>query len=344
MTKRMVSVIVPVYNCEEYVEESLKSILQQDFDDYEVIVYNDGSTDHSVGVVGEALAKYHDGKENYAHWILEKNKGVFKARAEAIRMSKGKYIALHDADDISLSYRLKTQVDFLEEHKDVWCVGSIAGKINEKNQDLGFMDYPPKKYVDIYNMLVNYGRNPMIDSSTMFRKEIFDKLGGYSLKDDRCLVDDFDLWARAILQGYRFYNFRQVLIRYRVNPKGNTRLHKQKMIEQHKVVWKDFKKGNSILLEKLQKIFYKHKKQWNRETMHLSSAQQIVENKHYQAIIKMGMPVVSIILKDMQKEPDWWFWALTEITGEELVGEDIRGDFNKMVGVWLRWGEEKGYL
>jgi hypothetical protein len=70
----------------------------------------------------------------------------------------------------------------------------------------------------------------------------------------------------------------------------------------------------------------------------------MVGNKNYQSIIKMGMPVVSIILEDMKKDHNWWFWALEEITREDPTTEDMHGDLNKLTHAWLKWGRKKGYL
>jgi len=239
VNKPLVSVIIPVYNCDKYVQESLKSVFNQLFEDYEIIVYEDGTTDNGIGIVGSTLAKFYD--NHFLHIIDPRNRGVFEARSEAIGMSCGKYISLHDADDISIYTRLQRQVDFLEEHDDIWCVGSVASKIDIDGKSVGLMDYPPEKHKDIKNMISNQHRNPMIDPSTMFRRDVFDKLGGYSLKKDRYLVDDFDLWCRSIIGGYKLYNFQQSLIKYRINPEGNTRKHKDEMIKQHNIIVKEFR-------------------------------------------------------------------------------------------------------
>jgi len=94
----------------------------------------------------------------------------------------------------------------------------------------------------------------------------------------------------------------------------------------------------------LEEKFQKLKKRWIKETMFMSSTTDIVYNKHYQSIIKMGEKVVPIILKDMKDEPNWWFWALASITEEDPTTVDICGDLQKLTQVWLKWGEQNGYL
>jgi hypothetical protein len=94
------------------------------------------------------------------------------------------------------------------------------------------------------------------------------------------------------------------------------------------------------LKEKFQRL--KHK--WNKETCLSSNMDDIVGNKYYQKIIKMGMPVVPLILKDLLKEPNHWFEALREITGE-IPQKPIRPGFAQdAVEAWIEWGKEKGLI
>ena len=80
----------------------------------------------------------------------------------------------------------------------------------------------------------------MLDPTMMFRKDAFSNLGEYSSKKDRKLVPDFDLWLRAVLEGYKFCNLQEPLVKYRVNSEGNTLKHKKEMIRQHVIVWREF--------------------------------------------------------------------------------------------------------
>ena len=99
-----VSVIVPVYNCEEYIGTTLDSIINQDFDDYEVIVVDDGSTDNSLKIINEKLQN-----SKIPHKIVyQENAGVSVARNAGIRLSKGDYLVFVDADDILTSNHLST--------------------------------------------------------------------------------------------------------------------------------------------------------------------------------------------------------------------------------------------
>ena len=83
--------------------------------------------------------------------------------------------------------------------------------------------------------------------------------------------------------------------------------------------------------------------QWRQETGHLSLMNDIVLNRAYQQIIGMGKPAIVLILQDLKKQPDHWFWALRSITGENPIQPDDRGRLSQMTEAWLEWGRQHGY-
>ena len=84
--------------------------------------------------------------------------------------------------------------------------------------------------------------------------------------------------------------------------------------------------------------------QWKRETTNISSMSRIVMHPAYQRIIGMGGAAVPLILCELQKQPDWWFWALSAITGADPVPAEKSGSLKDMTTAWLAWGQEHGYL
>lgn len=94
----------------------------------------------------------------------------------------------------------------------------------------------------------------------------------------------------------------------------------------------------------LEQKFNSLARKWNRETINLSSIQQMVLHPAYQEIIAMGHKVVPLILNQLKKKPDFWFWALRSLTGANPVTEEIRGDVIAMTKAWLDWGREHAYL
>jgi len=233
---KILSVITTVYNCEKYVTESLRSILDQTFRDFELILINDGSTDHT----GAICKKFADRDSRIRYFHHHDNKKIPTRRNEAIRLAQGDLIAIHDGDDISLPDRLADQTGFLRNHLDYFCVGGHATKINAEGTPFGEMNYPPALHDEIVEMLVRRNINPMIDPTTMFRRSGFIELGSYTLDKDIYTVPDLDLWTKAILSGRKFANLQYPVIQYRMNPKGMTGLHKQEMIRAHMQVWQKF--------------------------------------------------------------------------------------------------------
>ncbi|MBI9064269.1 MAG: glycosyltransferase family 2 protein [Marinilabiliaceae bacterium] len=122
-----VSVVMPVYNGAEFLEESIQSILEQTFDDFELIIINDGSTDHSASVINS----FKDKRIVTRHYKI--NQGNYKTRNIGMSMAKGKYICVMDSDDIAYPHRIQTQFDFMEKENSVGVCGSdieMFGRIN----------------------------------------------------------------------------------------------------------------------------------------------------------------------------------------------------------------------
>lgn len=90
--------------------------------------------------------------------------------------------------------------------------------------------------------------------------------------------------------------------------------------------------------------FLELKNQWKEETAMLSSITEISMNPAYQQIIGMGQIAIPLILSELKKKPDHWFWALKSITGEDPVLQEQRGRLKEMAGAWLKWGKGKGYI
>ena len=95
----------------------------------------------------------------------------------------------------------------------------------------------------------------------------------------------------------------------------------------------------------LEKEFQKLARQWRRDTGHFSIVAQMIRHPAYQRIIEMGEPVIPIILKDLQAQPDHWFPALAAISGESPpIPQKYRGRMRAITKIWLEWGKAKGYI
>jgi glycosyltransferase involved in cell wall biosynthesis len=124
--KPEVSIIVPVYNAEKYIGETISSVLAQTFSNWELILVNDGSTDESEKTIQSFL------KDERIKYISKKNTGVADTRNAGIELAIGNYIALLDADDIWLPQNLEKKIELLATHKDVdWVYSNMQRKFEE---------------------------------------------------------------------------------------------------------------------------------------------------------------------------------------------------------------------
>jgi len=138
----------------------------------------------------------------------------------------------------------------LDQDEFLFCIGGHAVKIDETNKVVGEMAYPPSGNKDVINTVSRRCMNPMIDPTTVFRKQDFLDLGKYTLEKSIYTVPDFDLWCKAILDGKKFDNLQEPVIKYRQNSTGMTSLHKQEMIKAHMIVWRRFM-GKFLMKEKI---------------------------------------------------------------------------------------------
>src|SRR5437868_7347070 len=130
MTKPLVSVIMTVYNAQEYLNMAVDSILNQTYKNLEFIIINDGSTDNS----GHIIEAYNDPRIKY---IPQKNQGLAAALNKGIGLAKGKYIARMDHDDISYQMRLEKQVEFMEDNREVAMAGTSFDLIDSDSGIIG---------------------------------------------------------------------------------------------------------------------------------------------------------------------------------------------------------------
>ncbi len=200
-----ISVIMSVYNGQDFLQASVKSILNQTCSDFEFLIVDDASTDSSP-VLLEGLAK----SDNRIKIIKNQfNLGLTKSLNLALDQARGQYIARLDADDLAYPDRLKHQLDFLENNPDYVLLGTAADVIDDNCKVL-FQIKPPTESEKIVKSLIKF--NPFIHSSIMFRKSIVDLLGGYD--SDLKYAQDYELYFRLINKGL-LGNLSDVLVAYR---------------------------------------------------------------------------------------------------------------------------------
>jgi glycosyltransferase involved in cell wall biosynthesis len=189
-----VSIIMPAYNAEKFIREAIDAILNQTFDDFELIILNDGSTDSTK----EIIESY---KDDRIVLINKKNEGVAKTLNAGLKSAKGRYIWRHDADDISLPRKLEAQFEFLENHPDIaLCATQVAfmterGKVawnkrQPKNDWLGEKNHRIVKFED-FNPF-----SPITHGTVLFRSSILESVPSY--REAFITSEDIDMWLRMM--------------------------------------------------------------------------------------------------------------------------------------------------
>ena len=200
--KPRVSVLMAVHNGEKYLSSAIKSILDQNFKNFELIIIDDGSEDSTVGIINKFLDKR-------IRFYKQEKRGLAASLNQGISLAKGEYIARMDADDISLMERLEEQVNFLNENPNYAFCGTWAQLINGQGEIFGEIHFPKGDKM-IRRVLMQY--NPFIHPSLCLRKKALKKIGGYDESFIR--AQDYDLVLR-LMREYKGANLGQSLLQYR---------------------------------------------------------------------------------------------------------------------------------
>ena len=200
ITMPRISVILPIYNASEFLYESLESLSNQTYTDFEIIAIDDGSTDNSLDLL-EDYAK----KEHRLRIISRYNKGITKTLNEGIELANGEYIARMDSDDISFPLRFEKQLKFLEENNLDIC-GSQYQAFGSKSE----ISNMPIKSEDCYvRLLLGFC---IAHPSFLIKKSIISK---YRYNENFKYSQDYELCCRMALDKIKMGNTPDILLKYR---------------------------------------------------------------------------------------------------------------------------------
>jgi len=182
-TKPQVSVIIPTYNRAWVIEEAIDSVLAQDYTEFELIVVDDGSTDHTSDVL--------DSYRNVIKVFPQKNKGVSAARNRGIAEASGKFIAFLDSDDLWLPQKLTVQIEFFNQTPDalicqteeVWIRNGLRVNPKKRHKKPSGRIFKPSLELCLVS-----------PSAVMIHRGLFDRVGGFDEALPAC--EDYDLWLR----------------------------------------------------------------------------------------------------------------------------------------------------
>jgi glycosyltransferase involved in cell wall biosynthesis len=204
----MISIVMSVYNNEKYLKESIESILQQSYSDFEFIITNDASFDKSF----EILQQYALKDERIILINNLANIGLTKSLNNMLEKATGKYIARMDGDDIAVVDRLEKQVNVMEVHPEVDLVFSDTFLIDQDGEKI-CKSWRPNSSEQIlkYLSLNNFIPHPTVMIKTSVLKS-------YKYNENFKTGQDADLWERLHYNKIRFYYIKDVLLFYRLNP------------------------------------------------------------------------------------------------------------------------------
>lgn len=204
-----VSVIIPVYNREQFVGQTIDSVLNQTYRDYELIVVDDGSVDQT----GRIVSSYGD----RVHYIYQSHKGQASARNKGLTAAQGKNILFVDSDDVLLPSHLELLVSCLNSSGDIGVAYSGWECVNEDlSRVLG--EFRATRHGQLLEDLLLKRFGLITTGAALIRRECFERAGCF----DETLLrgDDADLWLRIARAGYAFGCVEQPLIQYRIHSGG----------------------------------------------------------------------------------------------------------------------------
>lgn len=323
-----VSVIIPSYNHEKFVAEAIQSVLNQSYQDFEIIITDDGSTDHSIQVIKQ----FTDPRIHL--FCFSENQGSSVKTNHCIKHTQGKYIALLNSDDVFLPDKLSKQVAYLETYQHCAAVFSHAQVIHENGEP--FKD-SNNFYVQVFSQknksrhewlnLFFYQGNCLCHPSVLIRKECYDRLGLY---DSRLAqLDDFDLWIRLCLN-HEIHILQERLIKFRVlrGNKNASALRPDTVLRipwEHKMVLNNFLKINSLSEFKL--IFPEIKIQDHIDSRLIpfyiaQAALTVKQPMHNHFAIQILFNLLADFPEELKQNFNFTYKNLTQMTGNiSLIGE-----------------------
>lgn len=255
--KPLLSIILASYNHAKYISDAIKSFLNQSFQDFEIIIIDDASSDNSI----EIIKSFDDKRITLI--ALEKNLGVSNAVNTGINLAKGKYIKLCASDDIMLPSLLKIQIDFLEKNPDYGVVFCGMEVIDEENNILHkktkrfekFFTSPNKTREEWLNYFFFKG-NCLGAPTMMMRNDLMKEIAGFNPRLPQ--AHDFDMWVRSCMHDLNIYILDQKLVQYRrisnnANMSANTAKVRKRLIFDNEKILENYLKITDI--DELKRIF-----------------------------------------------------------------------------------------
>jgi len=280
ITLPLVSIIVPCYNHQKYVKETIESIVNQTYKNIELIVIDDGSKDNSVQVIQELANEYH------FTFIYRSNKGLSATLNEGINLANGKYFCVCASDDKYLFDKIAKQVKFMENNLNYeMCYGKVIQFNDNDSKKIEIINAPSGF---IFDDLINHNFIPAV--TAMVKADLFHHVGSF---DEKLSIEDWDMWLR-IASKYQIGYMDEYLAYYRQHESNNS-LNSLKMYESTRSIIKKWHSYNSYEYIYLSnELSYFNKFALENKVKALSQLKYVFLNLHrllaWKGIIKLLIP------------------------------------------------------
>lgn len=231
MKTNLISIVMPAYNMEKFLDQSIQSVLKQTIQNWELIIIDDGSIDNTKKIIDTFL-----GADPRIKYFFEENGKQGKARNTGISKASGEVIAFLDADDVWKNNFLEKQMILLESsHADL--VFSDIQYINE------FSALLPEKHIIEFNELIGregiaimLAKNPVPLSTVVARKKVLLEVGGFRESCKLQHGEDYELWIQLLIHGCTLLGNTENLVLYRKHPWQSTAINESKYFQRIEII------------------------------------------------------------------------------------------------------------
>lgn len=226
----LVSIVTPTYNCSKYIEKTIKSVINQTYKNWEMIIVDDCSTDNTEKIV----RKYQQQYPNIIYKILDKNSGAAVARNTALKNAKGRYIAFLDSDDLWIPEKLEKQINFMKNNNYYFSYTNYE-EIDENDNPLNKLITGPKRITKtgMYNYCWPGCLTVMYDA---------EKIGLIQIEDLK-KNNDYAIWLKVIKKA-ECYLLNENLAKYRKRSGSISNHNFLKLVKYHYLLYKNGEKMN----------------------------------------------------------------------------------------------------
>lgn len=206
MNKPKISIIMGIYNCEKTLDEAINSILNQTYENWQVIMCDDSSSDNTYKVANKYVKQYPD---KFLLIKNDKNMGLNYTLNHCLEYADGEYIARMDGDDISTPDRFEKEIEFLNSHPE-YAIVSCPMIYFDESGEWGKGEGNGEVKKDIFAK-----GTPFCHAPCMVRKEAYEKVGGYTVNKRLLRMEDYELWIKMYKIGFKGYNLNETLYKMR---------------------------------------------------------------------------------------------------------------------------------